>query len=486
MKESSDETVDESSDSDSSTGQASDQDMNLPMSSTTTTLVSTDLKRTMPGCCGHFRYTLRTSLLTFWRTMGIKIFFLGVMCFAAAFLSVMDAIIFNSPPWIALALLIAVYSLQLFSNDQEMYWREAGHGLNRFAFFAGRALVNTFDWLLLTFFFLLVYFSIARPIVAFEEYIWPFFLVSYVASGWGYALSCCLPVELGAFISSILMFMMGGILGLPMQMADFLNGGFFEIVVSSISFTRWSVSMSFLEYVTAYPPDPETLSQIDNYQLTKFRDAYDGAHFLLPCQDSQYWSGMLALVLQGSVLRVALSLGVSENRGGIIGPSCGIKIDHGVLLVGYGTDGGTNYWIIKNSWGVQWGESGFGRLQRGVSGVTGECGILSQPAYPVLDKSKVQPGTWDPDPGTIAAISFAALFGICAVGFCASQFCKRRPGRQPLLVSSPPIATARPVMPNPWASQQAVTPAPAVPAATAPGSTQVRTGNSAASRLVQQ
>jgi len=319
MEESSDETVDELTDSDSSTGQASDQDMNLPMSSTTTTLVSTDLKRTMPGCCGHFRYTLRTSLLTFWRTMGIKIFFLGVMCFAAAFLSVMDAIIFNSPPWsatsflnaqIALALLIAVYSLQLFSNDQEMYWREASHGLNRFAFFAGRALVNTFDWLLLTFFFLLVYFSIARPIVAFEEYIWPFFLVSYVASGWGYALSCCLPVELGAFISSILMFMMGGILGLPMQMADFLNGGFFEIVVSSISFTRWSVSMSFLEYVTAYPPDPETLSQIDNYQLTKFRDAYDGAHFLLPCQDSQYWSGLLALVLQGSVLRVVAYLGL--------------------------------------------------------------------------------------------------------------------------------------------------------------------------------
>ena len=45
--------------------------------------------------------------------------------------------------------------------------------------------------------------------------------------------------------------------------------------------------------------------------------------------------------------------------------------NHGVVLVGYGSDDGVDYWIAKNSWGTHWGEGGFMRLRRGV----GECGV---------------------------------------------------------------------------------------------------------------
>lgn len=70
-------------------------------------------------------------------------------------------------------------------------------------------------------------------------------------------------------------------------------------------------------------------------------------------------------------------------RGGIIDDvSCGTKLDHGVLVVGYGEDNGSKYWLIKNSWGESWGENGYVRIARDETEKgPGICGIASQPSF---------------------------------------------------------------------------------------------------------
>jgi len=68
-------------------------------------------------------------------------------------------------------------------------------------------------------------------------------------------------------------------------------------------------------------------------------------------------------------------------RSGIFNSSsCGTSLDHATNVVGWGSSGSTDYWIMRNSWGTSWGEKGYMRLEI-VSG-HGICGIQMEPLYP--------------------------------------------------------------------------------------------------------
>jgi C1A family cysteine protease len=99
-------------------------------------------------------------------------------------------------------------------------------------------------------------------------------------------------------------------------------------------------------------------------------------------KDVTHTENALGAAVDGQPISIAIEAdqsGFQLYKTGVFCGVCGENLDHGVLLVGYGTSGTTDYWKVKNSWGTSWGESGYIQMCRNKN----ECGLSDQPSYPI-------------------------------------------------------------------------------------------------------
>ena len=98
-------------------------------------------------------------------------------------------------------------------------------------------------------------------------------------------------------------------------------------------------------------------------------------------------SSLLNSVAQQPVATAVAASAMQFYSGGVFSSKyCGSAINHAVAVIGYGTDSTAqkDFWLVRNSWGANWGESGYIRMDRAIQPDTGICGICLAATYPQI------------------------------------------------------------------------------------------------------
>lgn len=151
------------------------------------------------------------------------------------------------------------------------------------------------------------------------------------------------------------------------------DGGLMDDAFQYVISNKGITSESAYPYTATGPNACQATGKPVAAMVTGYKDVPSGSELAL----------MTALTEQPVSVAVEADQNVFQfYSGGVLTASCGSNLDHGVLAVGYGTQGGQDYYKVKNSWGTSWGEKGYILLGRGSQyGANGQCGIQMDPSY---------------------------------------------------------------------------------------------------------
>ena len=149
------------------------------------------------------------------------------------------------------------------------------------------------------------------------------------------------------------------------------NGGLMELAFEWIKNNGGFMYEADYPYANKKQTCKQDESKFVDMKVTGYVKLGEGADTFSPVDEDEvkeflYQTGPLAVALNATPLQLYTG-GIIDYASWICGTS---GINHAVTLVGYGV-GTKNYWIVKNSWGKNWGESGYFRIARGKA----TCGI---------------------------------------------------------------------------------------------------------------
>lgn len=138
---------------------------------------------------------------------------------------------------------------------------------------------------------------------------------------------------------------------------------------------------------------------------------------------AQSESALMDAVQQQPILVTMSDELLKDYVGGVITDKCDGTINHATLVVGYGKENGTDYWLIKNSYGEDWGEKGFFKLQRNSGDKYGKCQVAGGASLTSLKQSSKNKGGMNGGE-VFLEIVVPIVLGLCLIIFVYYYFFK--------------------------------------------------------------